>query len=404
MMRGRVTVVQLIYGFGLESYGGGAERFALALSETLDPSRFRVMVCGLWSKDKQSEHVRIETLRERGIPAVTLSSWNPQREAVSFYDALRGLRAYLRKERVDILHSHSQFADIAALLVSLGDPRLSLVRTPHDGHEVEWRQRPWRRRLFPHLLYPILYDAEIGVSHSIVSRLNGRSWARRLGRTAIHIPNAIDLERFARVSVCAAEKRQELGLPPDAFVLGSVGRLSVEKGFDLLLEATRSILKELPQTRLLLIGGGDLHDDLVRRAAELGIADHVRFTGPRSDVEELLPCIDLFVSSSRWEGLSTVILESMASGTPVVATAVGGVGEILTDGHNGWLSPPADPSALADTILRAYHARSSWRAVRERALKTVMSFSIDAVARQHEELYVRLLGRTRSARSITNPE
>ncbi len=387
----RVSVLQLVHGFGLESYGGGAERFAFALSGALDPLRVRVVVCGLWSWGTASEKAHMNALCSRGIHALSLASWEPQHEVANFARAIRALRSYLRHERFDIVHSHSQFGDIAALIQAAVNRELLIVRTPHDGNIVEWRRKPWRRLLLTEGLYPLCYDAEVGVSIGIVRRLDDRRLAHLLGRRAAHIPNAIDLMRFQVKPANIHVKRSQLGLPSDALVIGSVGRFAFEKGFDLLLAATKMVVADLPQTHLVLVGGGELAIDLARLAGDLGLAGHVHFMGPRSDVEEILPCFDLFVSSSRWEGLSTVIMESMAGGVPVIATAVGGAQEIICDSLNGWLVPPEDPRALAEAIVLAVRDRASWKQIAERALQTTQSFSIEIVARQHEELYASLL-------------
>jgi len=397
----RANVLQIVHGFGLESYGGGAERFAFALSRALDPERFRVVVCGLWSRGDASEDVHINGLRQHGLATLSLSDWDASHEVGSFLDTTRALHTYLRQERIDIVHSHCQFGDIAALIQAIAYPDLIIVRTPHDGHRVEWRNKPWRRLLLSELLYPLRYDAEVGVSSGIVKRLDGRPVACLWRRRAVHIPNAIDLSRFRHGPGSMQDRRDRFELPEDAIVIGSVGRLAIEKGYDLLLQAISAVLIEVPEVYLVLVGGGQLADDLTRQAHDLGISEHVRLTGPQSDVEEILPCFDLFVSSSRWEGLSTVVLESMASGVPVVATAVGGTVDIVDDSHNGWLVPPENPRALAKAILAAIRARCSWNEIARRALLTARAYSIDTVARQHEEMYQSLLqgrkpGRLRS--------
>jgi len=122
----------------------------------------------------------------------------------------------------------------------------------------------------------------------------------------------------------------------------------------------------------------------------LGISDHVIFTGPREDVERILTCFDLFVSASHWEGLSTVILEAMASCVPVVATDIPGNQEILEDGKSGWLVPPGNPGAMAETILWALRRPSLRRRYARQARDAVEAFSIETVSRQYERLYLRL--------------
>jgi glycosyltransferase involved in cell wall biosynthesis len=392
-MSDRIRLLHLIYGFDLGHYGGGAERFALALADRLDRSRFEVAVGGLWGLGTAGESRHIEALERAGIETAVFSDWVEANPALSFARSFHALGRFLKRQRTQIIHSHSQFGDVLALPYRAVLPGLKMVRTPHDGHAKEWRRRPLRRLLLSNLLYPLCYDAEIGVSQAIVRRLDNRALARALQRRALHIPNAIDLSRFQQVVGDAAAKRVALRLPVDAFVVGTVGRLEVEKGLDVLLQAFPSVLGHIPQAHLVLTGYGKLAGDLLCLARSLGISDRVHFLGVRSDVEEVLPTFDLFVSASRWEGLSTVIIESMTSGTPVVATAVGGTGELIRSEETGWLVPPEDPGALAEHIILAAQDPAKRHEVATRAKETVKRFSIEPVTLAHECLYTSLLGR-----------
>lgn len=386
----RIRVVEIINGFGIEGIGGGAERFAIALSQNLDPRRFEVIICGLWNRGTIFEQERLQQLNASGIEAFAAADWDENKPFRSFWRAFKGMQAILSHKPVQILHSHSQFGDVVALLFKLSKSPV-ILRTVHHGYHLEWSKRPLRRLLFTNLLFPLFFTIEIGVSRSIVENLNRRWLARLLGRQAIWVRNAIDLNRFTNVKVDPIEKRISLGLPPDALVVGSVGRLVEGKGYDVLIEGAALVLNKLPQAYFLLIGDGELANSLKELAQHLKIAGHVVFTGPRSDIEELLGCMDLFVLASLWEGLPTVILESMASGVPVVATDIPGNREIIQDQVNGWLVPPNNPEALADTIINALQEPSVRRKCAYHALGTVKAFSINAVASEHEALYLAAL-------------
>ena len=390
-MSDRIRLLHLIYGFDLGHYGGGAERFALALARSLDPARFEVSIYALWGLGTPDELRHIEAAEAAGIATAVLSDWVEANPGLSFIRSFRALDRLMKQQRIHIVHSHSQFGDTMGLICRAMYPGIKIVRTPHDGHSKEWRRRPFRRALLSNFLYPLYYHAEIGVSQPIVQRLDNRTLARMLGRHALHIQNAIDLARFQQVGVEHTTKRAALALPADAFVVGTVGRLAVEKGYDVLLQAFPTVLEQVPQAHLVLIGQGDLADDLVCLANDLGISSRVHFLGARSDVEELLPIFDLFVSASRWEGLSTVILESMMSGTPVLATAVGGTCDLIQDGSTGWLVPPEDAPALAKQIVMAAKDPGRRYEVSDRARETARQFSIEPVALAHERLYTSLL-------------
>ncbi|BAL98642.1 putative glycosyltransferase [Caldilinea aerophila DSM 14535 = NBRC 104270] len=141
----------------------------------------------------------------------------------------------------------------------------------------------------------------------------------------------------------------------------------------------------------MLVGGGEEEGALKRLAEALGIQTHVIFAGPQDHVEQFLAIMDVFVSSSLWEGLPTVILEAIMSGVPVVATAVAGTVEVVKHGETGFLVEPGDPRALALAIL-AMLSQPPTPAMRQRAQNSVKAtFSIASVAIQAEQLYIRLL-------------
>lgn len=389
-MTKRIRIVEIIYSFAVAGPGGGAARFGMELGRRLDKSRFEVTICGLWELGTSFEQERIEKLRAGGNEAFTATEWDSNRPYSSFWRALQWMRSTLSRKPAHILHSHSEFGDVAALLLKASSKPPIIVRTVHNGYRYEWRKRPLRRLLLTNCLYPMIFSAEIGVNRSIVKNLNQRWVAKLLGQQAIYLPNAIDLERFTDVEVDTAEKRAALHLPPDALVVGTVGRLVEGKGYETFLEAAAIVLKELPQVYFLLVGSGKLADPLRSLAHRLGIADHVIFSGLRSDVEGILACLDLFISSSLWEGLSTVILEAIASKVPVVATNIPGNQGIIKDQFSGWLVPPNDSEAMAEMIIKALRSPSLRDQYARQALRIVEAFSIDAVAAEHEALYVQL--------------
>jgi len=385
-----IRILNLIKSFDIEGGAGGIGRFVTALSRAMDPERFSVSVGALWYTGKAEEERWMEALRAEGIPAFAAARWDETGPYHSFRLALRGLRRRLSETPADILHSHSEFSDVAALLLRglLRPP--AAMRTVHYGFRHEWRKRPLRRIFLTNLLYPLLFSAEVGVSQAITEGMNQRPLSRLLGRRAECIYNAIDLSRFQSAQVDREAKKRSLGLPPEALVIGSVGRLSEQKGYRYLVEAAAQVLAQEPRARFLIVGDGELAEQLRAQARELGLDGRLLFTGPRRDVEELLPMLDLFVSSSLWEGLPTAILESMASGTPVVATGVPGTLELVRPGETGWLAPPGDGKALAEAILQALTDREGRERLAAGAAGILHTFSIQAVADAYSRLYERL--------------
>jgi glycosyltransferase involved in cell wall biosynthesis len=385
-MPARIRVLQLIKNFSIESGGGGIERFGISLAQALDPLRFQVTVCGLWNMGTPVERERIQQISASGVSAFTTAAWNEDHPYQAFRQASQGLRAWISQNPMDILHCHSEFSDMAVVPFGLRRKPV-LVRTVHNR---EWSKRPLRRILLTNLLYPLLFRYEIGVSMGIVEALNHRPLARLLHKQGLCIHNAVDLSRFSNKKIDALAKRIELGLPADVPVIGTVGRLTRQKGYSFLLDAATRALSEIPQARFVIVGDGDGGPSLRSQTDRLGLKDHVLFTGPRSDVDELLPAFDLFVSSSLWEGLPTVIMESMAAGIPVVATDIPGTRELAVDQAIGWLVEAGNEQALGEAILAALRDPIRRAASVENARRVVQSFSIKAVAAEHETLYTRI--------------
>lgn len=385
-MPARIRVLQLIKNFSIESGGGGIERFGISLAQALDPLRFQVTVCGLWNMGTPFERERIRQISTGGVGAFAAASWNEGHPYQAFRQATQGLRAWMSQNPIDILHCHSEFSDVVVVPFGLRRKPV-IVRTVHNR---EWSKRPLRRLLLTNLLYPLLFRCEIGVSMGIVETLNHRPLARLLQKQGLCIHNAVDLSRFSNKKIVALAKRIELGLPADVPVIGTVGRLTRQKGYSFLLDAATRVLSEIPQARFVIVGDGDGAPSLRSQTDRLGLKDRVLFTGPRSDVDELLPAFDLFVSSSLWEGLPTVIMESMAAGIPVVATDVPGTRELAVDQAIGWLVAAGNEQALGEAILAALRDPIRRAACVENARLVVQSFSIKAVAAEHEALYTRI--------------
>ena len=384
-----IRVLQIISSFAVEGPSGGIGRLALELAQALDPKRFAPIVCGLWEYGTPFEHARIATLNENGIDAFVAAKWESNSPYRSFWRSLRRVREEATG-RVDIIHSHCQFGDIVALLLKKRIGAQVAMRTVHTGQE--WAKRPLRRLLFTQLLYPWAFDAEIGVARQVVHNLDRRPIARWLTRRAILIHNGVNLSRFQSLRLGRWAKRSSLGLPQDAWVVGTVGRLTPEKGHVVLLEAAALVLRRLPQVRFLIIGAGHMEDELKRHAHRLSIQNRVIFAGPRRDVEALLGAMDLYVSSSLREALPMALLEAMAASLPVVATNVSGNAELIEDGVTGWLVPPSSAECLADAIslLVADPSRAAAMGAKARS-RVAHVFSIGNVAHQHAELYVALL-------------
>lgn len=382
-----MRVMQIVFSLDVEAAGGGISRFAIALSRALPRPDFEPIVCALWNRGSAQEAQIMQELQDDGIHAFAAAPWNEQQPYRAFAQAYAGLRQHLAQQPVDILHAHSEFSHVAALLFKWEQPARRIVRTLHLGRGLEWPRRPLRRMLLTNFLYPLFYDAEIGVSQHDTDSLNRRWLAQRLKRRALLLYNAVDLSRFEGAHCDPAKVRTEQGIPADAYLVGTVGRLELQKGYDVLLQAAAQVIEACPQAHFLIVGDGDEAPSLHQQAQDLGIARQVIFTGARPDVEALLQTMDLFVCSSRWEGLSTVVMEAMACSVPLVATDIPGNRELLRAGHSAWMVPPEDAAALAQAILSARSGPALAQAYARQARQNVQAFTIGPVAQAHAALY-----------------
>jgi glycosyltransferase involved in cell wall biosynthesis len=362
------------------------------LAQELTRLSYEVTLCSLWDYNTPFERQHRHTLQAAGVDTFTGAPWTGRHLTRGFMAASRTIRARHRSQTFQAVHSHSEFADIAALLVGLANPRLPLLRTVHYGFGQEWRRRPLRRYIFTNFLIPLRFAREIGVSPGIVRTLDQRPLANLIGRPGVYINNAVNLSRFSGQPPAAARLRESLAIPEQAFVIGSVGRLTEQKAYDVLIEAAFLALQDHPQLFFLIIGEGEERAQLEQRIARLGIAARVRLIGSRPDVEQLLELMDLFVSSSRWEGLPTVIMESLASGVPVVATDIPGSRDLIQPHHSGWLAQPDNPQDLALKIQEAVKSDNQRAAYALAGQDVVQDFSIQKVARKYAELYQALSG------------
>lgn len=294
----------------------------------------------------------------------------------------RAVRMVLRDVRAKVVHTHGYRSDVLSRAIAhgLGLPALSTAHgfasTGGVGRLYEWLQvRAWRR-----------FDAVVAVSAPLMERL--RSAGVPESRLVL-IRNGVTASSSM---ITRNEARARMGLDTKAPIVGWVGRMSDEKDPVLALEAFGRTVT--PGAQLVMIGDGALRLRCEDRARTLGIADRVRMEGARSDAPEVVSAFDALILSSRTEGTPMVILEAAMAGVPVVATAVGGVPDML--GSEGRTTPPGDADGLARALDETLQDRdaSSVRAERLRARLRDVAMGEDWVAK-YLDLYARLTHRPR---------
>ncbi len=357
---------------------GGLERMVIDLAGVQRAAGHRCRVICLFQSgalagELEAQGIEVQACRKRG--GFDLA-------------ALRRLRGGLRATPGAVVHTHNANAHYHTVAAAVGLPIARLINTRHGMGAAqprsrgEWLYRRTMRRT----------DTVAAVCEAARARFAQQGVSPR-GRL-LSVPNGIRIDRFSLASEeHRAALRSDLGLAPDTRIIGSVGRLNPVKDQATLLRAFARLRGNfvdtaLADTALVLVGDGALRGSLESQAAALGIGDAVRFLGDRSDVRELLQGFDVFALSSLSEGYSMALLEACASGLPIVATDVGGNREIVVDGRNGRLVPPARDDALADafaTLLRDPTAAAAMgSAGRAWALREA---SVETMARRYDALY-----------------
>lgn len=378
-MNDQLHVVLLVADFDTENTGG-LTRFAEALAYALDKEQFKVTLLALWQRNTNVERKRIARLTQDGFNPVTLANFDAQSPYRAFFKAFQKLPEVVHQLQPDLIHCHSEFGEIALVF-------LKLLRGLHcpalrTAHNFEWKKRPLRRVLLSRFAYLWAFTAEYGVSEQIVETLNRRWFASR----AKYIPNAVNLRRFVNASP-DLDRLDQWRVKPDTPLIMSIGRLTPQKGFPDLIEAANYIRQVIPEVCVLIIGEGPDHAALQTQIEAADLQDHIILTGTQSQIETLLPCATLYVSSSHWEGLPTVILESMAANVPVIATDISGNNTLVQHGKTGWLVPVNNPKALAEQIENALTQSPSHSLITQRALQHAQQFDIQRIAAQYATEY-----------------
>ncbi|MBI4468910.1 MAG: glycosyltransferase family 4 protein [Acidobacteria bacterium] len=317
---------------------GGAERVTVSFMCRLREKQIGARLCTVTARHDGPLGAEVSA---RGVTRYDLGA-----RRLADPVALLRLVQMVRRAEINIIHAHGQDASIlAAAARCLSPVRVVITRHVLEEPSGNSHQR-WRARLA--LAAARRADAIVAVSSAVADWLAG---VARLPRNAIHVvPNGIHLERFDRPELitCRDELRRALGFGPEDLLVLVPAVLRDGKGHLTVIKALPALQSRVPTVRVLFAGGGECEGPLRRQAqAHRGA---VGFLGPRQDIPELLAASDVVVLPSQAEALPTVLMEAAAAGRPVVATRVGGVSEVVEDGHTGFLVAPDDVPGLVDAV------------------------------------------------------
>jgi glycosyltransferase involved in cell wall biosynthesis len=350
---------------------GGAERFAVGLATALPPQRYEVFLC----TTRSANGSLVDALDAAGVPHFALG----RRGRFDLFRFAR-LARFLRSRDVDVLHCHKFGSNVWGTLIGRA------LRVPVViAHEHTWSYEGQPlRRLLDGQLVGRLADRFIAVSNEDRRRMieiEGVAPERAITIPTGYVPRATDPD---------GDLRGELGLDAETPVVGTVAQLRPQKALDVLITAFARLPRDLAAARLVIAGDGPSRPALERLAAELGVADRVHFLGTRTDLATILAGIDVAAMSSDFEGLPLFAFECMAHRTPLVATGVGGLPDLI-DARSGVLVPPRDPDALAEALGDLLRDPARRESIADAAEQRLDGYEMTAIAARFAALYETLL-------------
>jgi glycosyltransferase involved in cell wall biosynthesis len=363
----RVKVLQITPDLGL----GGAERMLVHLARNLDPRRFEVRVVSLYAP---RENALERLLAEAGINVHYLGKklgFDPR----MISRVAREIFAWSPQ----IVHTHRSVLRYALPPVAVSRRSAAV----HTMHNVAEREVDWAGRLVHHAAF------RLGVLPVAIGPAVAQS-VRRVYHIEPHavIYNGVPVEDYRTATVARAAWRARERLPTDATVFVCIARLAQQKNVSGIIDAFAAEAVERTGSVLVVIGDGKLRPELERRAAYLRLGDRVKFLGTRNDVPDALSAADVFLMFSRWEGFPLSVLEAMAAGKPVIASAAGDVSHIVVDGETGIIVPIDDVPALErSVVLLASHPDVRRRMGSRGRERVTCRFSAASMAASYARLY-----------------
>lgn len=352
---------------------GGAEKLLIDIVSSLNKEKYHSVVgmlnTGWLTKKIEEAGVDIRIIKSGGSIDYLL---------------LNQLIKIIRLENINIIHSHLLDMNFYAALSSK-ITNTPLVCTEHgDVHHTS--KKSWKNILKAKII-SLFADNIVFVSRYTEAYFLKYVKQPQKKRTVIY--NGVDTDIFRKVNA-EQEKalRKKLQLNENAILIANVGNLYPVKGQKNLIKAFRSVKDSIPDSELLIIGRGELEQELRAEADKLGLTDSIRFLGFRENISDFLKSVDIFVLSSLSEGLPIALIEAMSCGLSVVATDVGGIKEVIQDGIDGYIVPPEDPISLAERIRLIIENGPSIDIMRENASKKIrQAFSKGVMLQKYEDLY-----------------
>lgn len=365
---------------------GGAQKITLRTVTHLDRSKFRpVLVTGGEKAELDADVAKLADVEFHTVPSL-VRTISPFKD----FAALLALTRLLRRIRPGIVHTHSSKAGI------LGRWAARFVGIPVIVHSVHGfgftpDQHPLLRRMLIMMEGWCARFTQWIFTDSEANRQQGiRLGLFREERSAM-LPPGIDIHAIRRVQIDPVDKKRTLGVDPEKPLIGTVAPFKPQKAPLDFVHVASQVYRQRPDAQFVMIGDGELRKSVEEEIRRLGMTHTITLAGWRRDVPEIMKCLDLFLLTSRWEGLPRVYLEAVTCGVPIVGTAVDGAAEVVLDGINGFLKAPGDVDGLADRVLWLLDNRDEAKAMGSRGSMLSKKFDCYEVVRHQEVVYQRLI-------------
>lgn len=366
-MKEKKRIMQITHDLSI----GGLQQVVVNLCRTIDRTRFDISVLCL-----RSSGVLASEIEKMGITVFCL----PQTKKTDYFAFLK-IADLLRKEKIDIIHTHNTQPLIDGTLGAL------LAGVPRIIHTDHGRKFPDKKKyMFAEKIMSLFIHKYVGVSEQTTRDvINFEKISPRKTTTII---NGIDYRQFD-ITINSVNKKKELNITSSGPVIGVVARLSEVKGVQYLIKAMPAIIEKISDAVLVIVGDGPLGDKLKDDVLRLGIEGNVVFTGARLDTPELFKIFDLYVLPSESEGLPMVLLEAMASCCPIIAADVGGVSTVIQHKENGFLIAPGMPDLIAQSVINLLLNKEEKKKYAESGLVIFMKrFRAEIMTQHYEQLYL----------------
>ncbi len=365
---GKETKIKVLHLETAVEWRGGQQQIAYLVHGLLKAGLETTLICR-----PESEIYR--HFKQKGWPVLPV-----QIKHSADIKTARIIARFANENRFDLLHVHSSHALSLGILIKMMQPKLKLVASRRVDFSV-------RKPLIGTLKYNNKFiDRIICISENI-ARVLANDGVPPTKITVIH--SGIDLDRFNCNST--TDLKEELRIPKDHLVVGTVAALVGHKDYPTLLQAAQKVIRRVPNVTFVAVGDGGDREKLRELHRSLELGNRFLFTGFRSDLQRFYNLFDVFVLASHKEGLGTSVLDALACGLPVVATKAGGIPEMITNEENGLLVPARNPQASASAIERLLKDWDLRKRLANNARASVQAFSFENMVQKHIALYRELV-------------